>query len=287
MTLDKVYKGSSIEEVVELLTKYGKEAKVISGGTDLVIAIRSGKVAPKALIDISKIEELKKIQDDGEHISLGGGVTFTQVVEEPLLQGNLHGLHKACRMVGSPQIRNKGTLGGNIANGSAAADSVPPLIALDAKVKLVSKRGSREIALDDYYHDPIKEDELLTEIIFKKPNDNQILTFSKLGLRKALAISRLTLSSLIEFDHEDKIRSIKVASGALAKYPMREVEVEEYLLNKIIDEETIEGAIEALRDSMDIRLKGRSTLPYKRIAISSILREVLETAIRSKDEVVV
>lgn len=285
MTLNQVHKGTSIEEVLELLCKYGKEAKIIAGGTDIVIALRNGKISPKVLIDISKIQELREIKDDGEYIRLGAGVTFTQIVENPLFQGNLQGLAKASRMVGSPQIRNKGTIGGNIANGSAAADSVPPLIALGSIITLRSQKSSREISLEEYYLDSIKDDELLTEIKFKKPNHNQILTFSKLGLRKALAISRLTLSSLTEFNEEDKITSINIASGALGKFPMRELEVEEYLINKRINEETIVSAIKALRDSMDKRLEGRSTLPYKRIAIDTILRDVLESSKDLKSEV--
>ena len=158
-------------------------------------------------------------------------------------------------MVGSPQIRNKGTIGGNIANGSPAADSVTPLIALGGIVTLKSIEGTREVLLEDYYYNPIKEKELLINIRFKRPKDNQILTFAKLGLRKALAISRLTLSSFIEFDDNNTISFIRVASGALAKFPMREKELEDYLLGKILEKETIEGAIEALRNSMTKDLK--------------------------------
>ncbi|MFA5577721.1 MAG: FAD binding domain-containing protein, partial [Tissierellaceae bacterium] len=257
---------------------------IISGGTDVVIALRNEKISPEVLIDISKIDELKEIVDHGDHISIGGGVTFTQIVESDLFLGNLLGLHKACKMVGSPQIRNMGTIGGNIANGSAAADSVPPLIALDAVVSLKSQEGIREIGLEAYYHEPIRENELLIEVKFKKPGENEVLTFSKLGLRKALAISRLTLSSFVEFE-DKKVKSIRVASGALAKYPMREVDVENYLLGKALNPDNIEAAIEKLKDSMDIRLEGRSTLPYKRIAISTILREALEEAMEFGEEV--
>ncbi|MCK9444951.1 MAG: xanthine dehydrogenase family protein subunit M [Tissierellaceae bacterium] len=284
MTLKEVYNGKEVNEVVELLHKYGSRAKVISGGTDVVIALRNEKISPEVLIDISKIDELKKIEDRGDHIVIGGGVTFTQIVESDLFLGNLLGLHKACKMVGSPQIRNMGTIGGNIANGSAAADSVPPLIALDAVVSLLSQNGVRKIGLEAYYHDPIKENELLTEVSFAKPKENEVLTFSKLGLRKALAISRLTLSSFVEFEG-GKVKSVRVASGALAKFPMREVEVENYLTGKVLDEESVEVAIEKLKDSMDIRLKGRSTLPYKRVAISTILREALEEAMKFGEEV--
>lgn len=279
MALNQVYNGNNIMEVIEILGKFGKDAKIIAGGTDIVIALKGEKISPKVLIDITKIRDLKSIEDDGEYITLGAGVTFTEIVENPLFQGNLQGLYKACRMVGSPQIRNKGTIGGNIANGSAAADGVPPLIALGSIVKLLSIEGEREITLEDYYYDQVRENELISYIKFKKPKENQILTFSKLGLRKALAISRLTLGALTEFDDEEKIKSVRVASGALGKYPMREIEVENYLIGKKLEEETIDGAIETIQKSMDERLKGRSTLPYKRVAIAGILRETLESAI--------
>ncbi|MDR7855631.1 FAD binding domain-containing protein [Tissierella sp.] len=285
MTLNQVYNGNSIDEVVELLGKYGKEAKIVAGGTDIVIALKNEKISPRVLIDITKIDELKKIEDDGEYITLGAGVTFTQIVENDIFHGNLRGLYKACRMVGSPQIRNKGTIGGNIANGSAAADSIPPLIALGSIVSLVSSDGVREIPLEDYYYDQVRDNELLRSIRFKKPKDNQVLNFSKLGLRKALAISRLTTAVLLEFDENNIIQFVRAASGALGKYPMREIEVEEYLLGKKIKNETIDGAVDALQIAMDERLKGRSTLPYKRTAIVSILRETLESGNESKNEV--
>lgn len=285
MTLELVHNGTSTKEVVRLLDEYGKRSKIIAGGTDIVIALRNHKISPKILIDITKIEELKIIEDDGEYITIGGGVTFTQIVENNLFENNLYGFQKACRMVGSPQIRNKGTIGGNIANGSSAADSIPPLICLDAIVTLESLGETREILLKDYYDDQIKEKELLTKIRFKKPRENQIITFSKLGLRKALAISRLTISSFIDFDDYGFIKDARVASGALGKYPMREIEVEEYLIGKEVNEKTIEGSIDTLKSSMDIRLKGRSTLPYKRTAIYTILRETLEAALEFKNGV--
>lgn len=285
MTLELVHNGTTIKEVVKLLDEYGKRSKIIAGGTDIVIALRNRKISPEILIDITKIEELKTIKDDGEYITIGGGVTFTQIVENDLFKNNLYGFQKACRMVGSPQIRNKGTIGGNIANGSAAADSIPPLICLDAIVTLESLGETRQILLKDYYDDQIREKEILTEIRFKKPKSNQIITFSKLGLRKALAISRLSISSFIDFDNYGFIKDVRIASGALGKYPMREIEVEEYLMGKELNEKTIECSINTLKSSMDIRLKGRSTLPYKRTAIYTILRETLESTLEFKDGV--
>lgn len=285
MTLNEVHNGRSIKEVIELLDKYGKDAKIIAGGTDIVIALRNGKISPKILIDITKIEELKTIEEEGDYISIGGAVTFTQIVESPIFQGNLYGLLKACRMVGSPQIRNKGTIGGNIANGSVAADSIPPLICLESIVILRNSTGIREVLLEDYYNNPIKEDELIVKVRFKKPQKNQILTFTKLGLRKALAISRITMSTFIEFDDSGVIKYIKVASGSLGKYPMRELEVEEFLLGRKLDEENIDKSVEVLQMTMDERLKGRSTLEYKRTAVESMIREAIEAGLKFMDGV--
>lgn len=284
MELKEVYNSKSIKEVVELLGEHGKAAKIIAGGTDIIIELRNEKLSPKILIDINRIEELKKIEDCGQYITIGAGVTFTEVVESPLLRGRAYGLYKACKMVGAPQIRNKGTIGGNIANGGAAADSVPPLISLGSIVTLESIEGIREISLEKYYGDPIRDNELLTKIRFKKPNENQVLSFSKLGLRKALAISRLTTSALIEFEGEN-IKSIRVASGALGISPLREYKVEEYLKGKKIEEKTILEAIDLLKKSMEERLEGRSTLPYKSEAIKTILRETLESSVKLKNGV--
>lgn len=278
MTLNGVYNGSSIQEVIDLLKEHNDEAKIIAGGTDLIVAMREGKSSPKVMIDISKIEELKGIQSENDEIEIGAGVTYTQVVESSLFNNNIYGLIKACRMVGSPQIRNKGTIGGNIANAAPAADSIPPLIALDAKLKIGSWRGYREVSLADFFSKNselgLKSDELLVSISFKNIKENQYLSFSKLGLRKALAISRVTLSMLIQVEN-NRIENIVVASGSIGKYPMREPQVERVLMGKAIDEKLLDLAVNSLQGSMHERLRGRSTLPYKRSAIVSLFEEVI------------
>lgn len=280
MTIERAYKPQSKAQLLDLLNENRADAKIIAGGTDIIISMRNKRIAPKALIDVSHLEEIKQIKEEDDKILIGAAVTFTQLVESELFLGNLFGLHKSARMVGSPQIRNKGTIGGNIANGSAAADIAPPLLALDAKLLIESKDGSREISLEDYYQskEKLEDNELLSTISFKKPKDSQVLSFSKLGLRKALAISRLTLASLVDFADDGRIKDINLASGALGRYPMRESLTEEFLKNKKIDGQLIEDTIVELQKDLDVRLEGRSTLPYKREAAESILREALEEA---------
>lgn len=286
MNIKEVFNPSSIDEALELLDKYGERAKIIAGGTDIIIELKNEKIHPDVLIDIFKIKELKNIEEKDGKIKIGACATFTEVVEDELFNTNLIGFNRACKLVGSPQIRNKGTVGGNIANGASAADSVPPLLCLDAKLTIESLNSKREISLEEYYNNPLKENELLTFIRFKKPSEDAVLSFSKLGLRKALAISRLTNSVLIEFDEEKRVKNVKVASGALGKTPVRERQVEEYLLGKQIDIEIIEQSIKTLRSSAEERLKGRSTFPYKSSAIETTLKEALEECIRLREELV-
>ena len=284
MNIKEVFNPTTIGEVLTILDKYGDKAKIIAGGTDVMIELKNGKIDPDVLIDIFKIKELKNIEEKDEMIILGACTTFTNVVESDLFETNLIGFNRSCRLVGSPQIRNKGTIGGNIVNKAAAADSVPPLMCLGAKVTIESLNSKREITLEEYYNNPLKDNELLTFIRFKKPNEYATLSFAKLGLRKALAISRLTNSVLLEFDEDKLVKDVKVASGALGKTPVRERRVEEYLLGKQLDEVVIEEAIKVLRTSAGERLKGRATFPYKSSAIDTTLREALEECVSIREE---
>lgn len=289
MSVEQFFNAKSIEEVVNLLDQYKEEAKIIAGGTDLVIALNNKKISPKVLIDISKIDQLRKIEEADGKIIIGSAVNYTQLMNYLKGNNNLKGLYDAARSVGSPQIRNKGTIGGNIGHSSPAADSIPPLIALGARIKLASKSGIREILLEDYSAKKngagLRQDELIVSIEFKNLSNDQFLTFSKLGLRKALAISRITTSAVIELDDNKIITNIVICSGSIGRYPMRENAVEEYLMGKTLNDEVIEQAVNVLKDSMDERLEGRSTLPYKRIAVESILKETLYSRLKLLSEV--
>lgn len=271
-----VHQGKTLEEVLCFLNEY-ENPKIIAGGTDIIIQMREKKISPEALIDVSAIEEIKQIKEYESFTEIGGAVTFTDIVNSPVFEGNLYGLKEACRQVGSPQIRNRGTIGGNIVNGSPAADSVPPLLCLNSTLVFRSFRGIREVKLEEYYKHKdrigIRKDEVLTAIRFRKPKG--ILNFAKLGLRKALAISRISMAAMVDLDEEGRIRDITIASGSLGKYPMRERRVEEYLLGKELNERTIDEGLEVLIKATDERLKGRSTYPYKRRAVESLFREVL------------
>lgn len=282
MSVNSTFKTESIEEALELLNKYSEKAIIIAGGTDLVIELRNKKIDPEVIIDVSGIEEIKYIREENGEIFLGAATTFTEIGCSELLDDRLKGLKKSARLVGSPLIRNRGTIGGNICHGSPAADIVPPLLALDARVIIRSEKNTREEKLEDIFLGKGKVDitsnEMLTDIVFKKPNENGRLGFSKLGLRNALAISKICIAAYVELDDDNKIENIRIASGALGVNGLRERSVEEMMTGRTLDQETLELGVSAQVRAVEERLAGRPSLEYKGEAVKSLLREAIEHA---------
>ncbi len=282
MSTKQTFKASSVEEALGLLAKYGSDAKIIAGGTDLVIELRAKEIDPEVIIDISHIDEIRYIKEEDGYIYIGAAATFTDIAYSEDLDDRLSGLKKSSRLVGSPLIRNRGTVGGNICNGSPAADTVPPLLALGAQVVIKSSKNTRTVSLEDVFLGKGKvdlgADEILTDIRFKKPVAGQQLGFSKLGLRNALAISRICISVYLDIDKDNKIKDIRVASGALGTNGMREHLVEDEVRGLALNQETVDLATKKMIFSVEERLKGRSSLDYKGKAVRSLFVEAMNLA---------
>lgn len=281
----ETYKGKSVLEVLSLLDEYKGDSKIIAGGTDIVIELRHDDNYPKALIDISSIKELSEIKEDEGIIEIGASATFTNVVNNTVLGSRLKGLKDAANSVGSPQIRNKGTVGGNIANGSPAADTVPPLLALDGVLVIKSKNNTREVPLEKIFLDKgkvdLKEDELLYSIKFKNLKENEGLGFSKLGLRKALAISRICTSIYIKVDGNNVCSEMRIGNGALGRHGLREREVEEFMVGKVLNEENINEGANLMAEVIKKRLDGRSSMEFKSEAVKGTFKKAVYNALEN------
>ena len=276
----KVYKSNSVEETLEIL-KSAPKSKIISGGTDLIIELRNHNSDVDYLVDISSIEELKKIEKVNDEYIIGSAVPFSDILNFKF-PDNLKGFVNALNQIGSPQIRNRGTIGGNLANASTSADSAPALLALDAKVGISTGDFEKEVSMTDFY-DFIGEGldhGIITYIKFKEIPLNSYLSFEKLGYRKSLAISKLSISTNITLNENFEIEKIFVASGAIGKYPMREYEVESKIISQPLNENIIQLSIETMKEIISERLKGRSSLNYKLSAIEHVLRSCLEESIQ-------
>ncbi|KRQ87577.1 Nicotinate dehydrogenase FAD-subunit [Caloramator mitchellensis] len=273
------YRATKIQEALKILNQH-KNCKLIAGGTDFVIKMRKGQLNCDFVIDISSVEELKGIREVGEYIEIGAATTFSEIVDCVLVSNRLKGLKSAAKSVGSPQIRNRGTVGGNICNASPAADMVPALLALDSSIILESVDSKREISLRDFFVDKgktiIQPNEILTTIKFKNPTKNQALGFYKIGLRKSLAISRISFAVFLEIDSINRIEMFRAASGSIGKFPMREYKLEEFLIGRIFDEDALNMACRLLEEDVFDRLSGRNTAKFKSIASSGCFKRAIE-----------
>lgn len=280
MAVEQVLKLRQLQEVHAQLERFKGTVAMIAGGTDLCVKLREGHVAATVLLDISDVAELRQIGLQVDGFWIGSALSFTEVLENETVKKDYPGLWQACKSVGAPQIRNKGTIGGNLANGSPAADSAPPLLALDAKLKLSSVSGSRYVALSDFYLDKGKTvlaaNEVIEGMLLPAMKKDAYLGFEKLGLRNALAISRLSVSVYMVLDELQVIREIRVASGSLGLSPTREPLMEAFLNGKPLNEPTINMAADAFGNIVAERLKGRSTCPFKKEAVKGIFKAAMQ-----------
>jgi len=280
MSVERIFRALTTSEAVDLLKEYGDQAQILAGGTDLLVQIREKHNRGSIMIDITDIKEVSNIEFTDTEMKIGAMVRFTDIVENEKIKSEFPGLWDACKSVGSPQIRNLGTLGGNLANGSPAADSAPPLMALGASITAASSDGIRQIPLTEFYlgkgKTALKLDEMLVSInIPLDANKKQYLEFEKLGLRNALAISRISASVSMVFNAKGVIETCRIASGSLGLNPTRETELEVWFVGKTLDESLIKDGAKKFGDIVEDRLSGRSSMPYKREAVQGVLKPAL------------
>jgi len=240
------YSVTSVEEALDLLAQHGAAARVVAGGTDLVIELeRSLRPGVDTLIDLSRVPGLDQIAAFGDTIRLGALVTHNHVVDSRVIQERALPLAQASWQVGAPQIRNRGTVAGNVITASPANDTITPLWALGAEVTLTSVRGERTLTFPDFYQGvrrtAMEPDELLTAITFPTLAANERGIFLKLGLRQSQAIAVVNATVILGFDG-DVITSAKVTLGSVAPTIIRVPACEEFLTGQALDESVIREA---------------------------------------------
>lgn len=237
----------------------------MAGGTDLLIKIRSGLISKRVLFDISDLKEISGIADEGDNLRIGAAVRMRELAESNLVQKSLPFLSMAASQMGSPQIRNRATVGGNISSASPCADTVPPLMAVGAKLKLRSQDGDREVSLENFMKDAgqtnIREHEVLTEIIVPKLGDGCQSHFLKVGRRKALAISVINLAGWLKTDPTGVVKEVKIVLGSVAPTAFRAKGAEAALKGEkptpSVMREAAKKAAEESRPISDIRGKAK------------------------------
>lgn len=279
------YSPGSLSDALELLTQYTGRAKIIAGGTDIVNELKHNSTKRKySIIDISRIKNLNYIDycKETNQIVIGALVTHNDVVKSSLIINNLFSLAKACWSIGSPQIRNRGTLAGNIQTASPANDTIPPLMAADAIIMLESSRGIREVPIQDFFmgyrETAVSADELITRISFSLPNSNVKTNFVKVGLRKSQAISVVNGAAVLELV-ESKIITSRITFGAVGPTALRATKIEDFLNGRILSNETIDAAADFVGESIvpisDIRGSDRFRFELAKSCLDKLLKEIL------------
>jgi CO/xanthine dehydrogenase FAD-binding subunit len=267
------FKPATLTEALSILAQYGDKAAVVNGGTDIVAKITKGDVEPEAIVYIAEIPELKSIEERDEYLSIGGAVTYREIMESTLCQ-KLSGLIQAVAEVGSPPIRNVATPAGNIANGAPAADCNVILLALDADVVLASKDGERISKLPDILVAPfqttIAKNELIKEIRIALPHADNSSAYVKLTRRKAQDISRVSVGVFLSIA-QGVCREIRIALGAVNKVPVRAYSLEKMLVGK-----EMEPGLQEIRGVFPAEASPRKS--YKKLVTGPVIERASRKA---------
>ena len=265
---------ASLDEALAMLAEGNVTA--LAGGTDVMVQARM-KTKAQSLINVANLPGISHIEERDGSIVIGGGVNFNKLTENRLVQERYPLLAEACHTVGSNQIRNRATIGGNIVNAAPCADSVPPLIAYEAEVVLQSVRGKRRMPVADFitngYETKLESGELLVEVILPAPPANVLQNYDQLGRRNALNITRLSLTSLLAFDDMGKVNLCRLVDGALLSKPQRLTAVENALLGKSLNDESVAEALKVLDKLIEEAIGGRWSAVYKQPVYLNIFRD--------------
>ena len=275
--------ASSLEDAGRFLEEYGETARVVAGGTDIMVQVHEKDKRWKDLkmmVDITPLHgEIGKIREEGSRIHVGALCTHTEIENSPLVRKEIPFLSTACSTVGGPQIRNRGTLGGSIGNAFPASDPLPALVAADATAVIYSRKGERTVLLKDLYEGKGKlslaPGELLKEFVIEKFPAGTKMAFSKLGRRKALAISRLNCAAALTFDGNGIITRARICPGCIFIVPDRVERAEQLLTGEKPSEELFEEAGKAVADVMIERTGVRWSTEYKQPAVQEIVYKAL------------
>ncbi len=236
----------SVEEALLFLNQFGNETKILAGGTILLLQMKSQKITPRYVVNIMNISGLDRIEyNEKEGMTIGSLATIANLEDSFILRDRLSILHQAARELGTQQIKNIATLGGNLCNASPAAEMAPALIALGASAKLVSLSGERVVKLEDFFVGPgksvLKTGEMLIEVQVPHPPPGSKGIYLKHAFRKKLEMANVGIAVLADFNEKEKfIKDVLIVLGAVASIPKRALEAEALAKGKKMDGELLE-----------------------------------------------
>lgn len=279
----------SLDEAVTLLNESSVRSRVLAGGTDLLVQARTGPVNFDRVVDVTRVPELKIIEVDGHgvgrgaNVTIGAAVTFTQLLASPLIQSRAPLLALACRHIGSVQIRNAATLGGNVANAAACADSVPALVCLDAQAILVTRDGELRWPVAELitgtHKTKLPPGALIRAFTFEPQPDGSRAAFERIGRRRAMAIARLSLAALGARGADGRITLARLVPGAAFATFRRARAVEEMLVGQPPSEELFIAAGRRMAELFMAESGRRWSAEWKEKALAALTERALRQVV--------
>lgn len=281
-----LYEAGSVREAVELRLAH-PEADIIAGGSDVLVQMREGKRAGKELISIYMIDEMRGISiDENEAIRIGSLTSFSHITQNEIIQKYINVLGEAVDMVGGPQVRNIGTIGGNTCNGVTSADSASTLHAWDAIVELTGPNGVRRLPIKEFYIKAgvvdIREGEIQTAIIIPKESYEGCKGhYIKYAMRNAMDIATLGCSVNVKLSEDKKtIVNARIAYGVAGPVPMRCPSAEAKANGRPVSTETVKGFAAAVLEDINPRDSWRASKAFRRHIAVELAERCLIEAIR-------
>jgi carbon-monoxide dehydrogenase medium subunit len=282
------YAAVNLEDALSRLDEYGTDAKVLAGGTDLILAMKHKTILPPRVISLDRVGELDFVREENSRVRIGALATHFQLSMNPVLHKDLSMISEAVSLIGSWQIRNIATIGGNLCNASPAADSAPPLLALDARVVIADTGRETEMPLSSFLTGPgttaLAPNQLLKEIVIQRPNLPSAGCYLKLMRKKAVDLSVIGVAFHGEVDESgNKLSRVAIGLGGVAPTPIRAPEAET-MLTGLAHGEALQAlpvaalaAVSATRPITDIR----ATADYRRAMVEVFVRRAGEKVIHS------
>lgn len=275
----------SVAEACEILAAHGPKAKLVAGGTDLLVNMKKRIVTPQHVVCLSKIASMHRIEQKADQIIIGGRYTVAELAADTLVEQKLDALRRGARALGSPLVRNRATIGGNIGSARPAADLPPSLIAYGATAVLESRRGTREVNLGKFFKGPgfteIDADEVLTEIRVPVPRSGEGAGYINLGVRKAQDCNVVNVASFVALNPKDgRIEKARIVMGSVGPTPLRARSAEAVLIGQKPEEILFIKAGEVARLDCTPIDDFRGAASYRKAMVGILTKRTLESAHR-------
>ncbi|HMA58711.1 MAG TPA: xanthine dehydrogenase family protein subunit M [Halanaerobiales bacterium] len=277
------FRPKSKEGLLQILRDYEEDFTIIAGGTDLLVEHYQNLYKIDRWLDLNWVSEFKEIKIYDDKVEIGSMVTHERLYKLDKIKELYPVIQQAAADVGSPQIRSRGTIGGNIVTSSPAGDLLPPLLVYDAKLKLISKEGERVVDANEFFTGPkrnvMENGEIVEKIILPLRDEKYKGAWVKVGKRKALVISSISLALNLVFDEDEKIKESRICIGSAAPVPLRIESAEEQLLDKKASKVKIDEVAQIVADEISPIDDIRGTAKYRRQVAFNITKSALSEVI--------